>query len=280
MNLITTDAIHRTVHKLPSLPAVVMELLATMEQEDVNISDLCNKIAKDQALAAKTLRLANSSFYGMTHQVGTIHEAITLLGSRTVRNLATTAALIGVFTSGKEHKFRVAPFWRHALACAICAKELAPHLNAPADQAYTGGLLHDIGRLVIATQFQSQYESTLTYRMTEGCSELEAEQAVLGMTHAGVGEVVARQWKLPLVIQSAIAGHHDASLVDLPPTTFVIMAADAIAHALDFSDDPCDLVPTVPSGFVKRLGLNEATLFQVFKNAEREFIPASLVLNP
>lgn len=280
MNPITVDEIHRTVHKLPSLPAVVMELLSTMEKEDVDISDLCSKIAKDQALTAKTLRLANSSFYGMSQQISTIHDAITLLGFRTVRNLATTAALIGVFSSSSDHGFSVAPFWRHALACAICAKELAPHCKVNPEQAYTGGLLHDIGRLVLATQFQTHYESAMAYRVSHDCSLLEAEQTVLGTTHAKIGELISSQWRLPLLIQSAIAGHHSATLSDMSPTSFVIMAADAIAHALDFSNDPCDLVPSIPSGFMKRLGVDETTLFQVFKNAERQFVPASLVLNP
>ena len=279
MTLISSAQIQQKIHLLPSLPTIVMELLATMERENVDVGDLTDKIAKDQALTAKTLRLANSSFYGMTRQITTIHDAITLLGFRTVRNLATTSALIGLFDQTKDAHFDVAPFWRHALACAVCARELAPHLKVDPDQAYAAGLLHDVGRLVLVTQFQPQYESTMAYRATHDCRLLEAEQTALGLTHALVGELVARQWKLPQVIELAIAGHHAPSISEMPAATFVVMAADIIAHALDFSNDPFDLVPSIPVGFLAKLGIDEPTLFKVFDSAEKQFGAASLLLN-
>jgi putative nucleotidyltransferase with HDIG domain len=279
MTSISSVEIHQKIHLLPSLPTIVLELLATMEREKVDVGDLTDKIAKDQTLTAKTLRLANSSFYGMTRQITTIHDAITLLGFRTVRNLATTSALIGIFNQKKDSLFEAAPFWRHALACAVCAKELAPYLRVDPDQAYAAGLLHDIGRLVLVTQFQPQYESAMAYRSTHDCCLLEAEQAELGLTHAWVGELVARQWKLPQVIELAIAGHHDASISEMPAATFVVLAADVIAHALGFSNDPSDLVPSIPEGFMGKLGIDEQTLFQVFESAEKQFAAASLLLN-
>ncbi len=279
MTAISTDEIHRKIHLLPSLPTVVMELLATMERDNADVGDLTDKIAKDQALTAKTLRLANSSFYGMTRQITTIHDAISLLGFRTVRNLATTSALIGIFKPKENGQFDVTPFWRHALACAVCAKELAPHLNVDPDQAYAAGLLHDIGRLVLVTQFQPQYESAMAYRATHDCRLLDAEQAELGLTHTWVGELIARQWKLPQPIEWAIAGHHDASISEMPAATFVILAADVFSHALDFSGDPFDLVPSLPVGFMTKLGIDEKTLFQVFESAEKQFDAAGLLLN-
>ena len=279
MTSISSVEINQKIHLLPSLPTIVMELLATMERENVDVGDLTDKIAKDQALTAKTLRLANSSFYGMARQITTIHDAITLLGFRTVRNLATTSALIGLFNQSKDSHFDIAPFWRHALACAICAKELAPHLHVDPDQAYAAGLLHDIGRLVLVTQFQPQYESAMAYRATHDCRLVEAERVELGLTHAWVGELVARQWKLPQVIELAIAGHHDASISEMPAATFVVLAADVIAHALDLSNDPFDLIPSIPEGFVEKLCIGEKALFQVFDSAERQFSAASLLLN-
>src|SRR5450830_1519815 len=126
MKHIMLDEMLRRIHNLPSLSTVVMELLASMNQNDVHVGTLAQKIAQDQALTAKTLRLANSSFYGMANQVTTIHEAIAILGFRTVRSLATTAALIGTFGGHANTSFNVAPFWRHAIAAAICARELAP----------------------------------------------------------------------------------------------------------------------------------------------------------
>lgn len=279
MNMIEPDEILRKIHNLPSLPTVVMELLASMDQEDVNIDALAQKIAQDQALTAKTLRLANSSFYGMAHQVTTIQEAIAILGFRTVRSLATTAALIGTFAGSTHSSFNVTPFWRHAIAAAVCARELAIHLKLNPEHAYTAGLLHDIGRLVLVTQFQPHYEAAMAHRAQRDCSLLDAEHAVLGVDHALVGHVLTKHWKFPEAMQQAVACHHAPLAKGAQPLSMVVLAADAIAHALDLSMDTDDLVPPVPMGLWKQLGLGEIALLEVFENSEKQFEGASLVLN-
>ena len=278
MNHIGAAEILPKIHNLPSLPVVVVALLSSLGQEDVNIHVLAEKIAQDQALTAKTLRLANSSFYGMTKQVSTIQEAITILGFRTVRSLATTAALISTFAGSAGSGFNATPFWRHAIAAALCARSLAGHLHINPDYAYTAGLLHDIGRLVLVTQFQPAYAATMTYRQQHDCTLLAAEQAVLGLDHALVGHVVAQHWRFPEEMQRALAHHHDALNPNSAPLTMVVIAADAIAHALDLSQDEDDLVPPVPSGLWQQLGLNDTTLLDVFKQTEQQFDIVSSVL--
>jgi putative nucleotidyltransferase with HDIG domain len=279
MNPIVLDDVLRRIHNLPSLPVVVMELLASMGQDDANIEALAEKIARDQALTAKTLRLANSSFYGMTRQVTTIQAAIAILGFRTVRSLATTAALMGSFSANPGNSFNFAPFWRHAIAAAVCARELAPRLYISPDQAYTAGLLHDIGRLVLVTQFPPQYQATMTYRAEHDCHLLDAEHAVLGLDHAQVGQALTQHWKFPLAMQQALAEHHAPSSLGMQALSLVVMAADAIAHALDLSMDADDLVAPVPLGLWQQLGLDEVTLLQVFASVEQQFDATSLLLN-
>ena len=280
MNTIAVEEILRKIHNLPSLPTVVMELLASLGQDDVEIHVLANKIAQDQALTAKTLRLANSSFYGMAKQVTSLQEAITILGFRTVRSLAMTAALIGSVADKAATSFNVTPFWRHAIAAAVCARALATHLNINPEAAYIAGLLHDIGRLVLVTQFQPGYEATMAYRAQHDCSLLEAEQAVLGLDHSMVSQVLTQHWKFPEEMQHALAQHHSPLSEDVPKLTMIVIAADAIAHALDLSSDKDDLVPSVPAGFWEKLGLNDDTLLAVFKQTEQQFESVSSVLNP
>ena len=279
MNRINPDDVLTSISNLPSLPAVVIELLESLDQEDVNIHVLAQKIAQDQALTAKTLRLANSSFYGMAHQVGTIEEALAILGFRTVRSLATTAALIGTFAGSTHTNFNVTPFWRHAIATAVCARELAVHLNLNPEQAYTTGLLHDIGRLVLVTQFKSNYEAAMIHRNQHDCSLLEAELTVLSIDHAVVGLALTRHWKFPEAMQQAVACHHTPQVHGMEPLSLVIFAANAIAHALDLSKDVDDLVPPIATDLWKQLGLNEKTLLDIFKNVEHQFESACLALN-
>jgi putative nucleotidyltransferase with HDIG domain len=279
MNTVALDEVLRRIHNLPSLPTVVMELLASLGEDDVNIDALALKIAQDQALTAKTLRLANSSFYGMANRVTTIHEAIAILGFRTVRSLATTAALMGTFSGHSRTSFNATPFWLHSIATAVCAKELAKHLDLNPEHAYIAGLLHDIGRLVLISQFQPHYEATMADRALHDGHLLDAEQAVLGLDHTVVGQTLTQHWKFPEAVQQAVASHHAPSSLDLPPLSVVVIAANVMAHALDLSQDPDDLVPPIPTGLWLQLGLKEKTLRNVLTNAEKQFEGASLVLN-
>lgn len=278
MSSITLADVLRRIHNLPSLPAVVIELLASLEGDDVHIEKLASEISQDQALSAKTLRLANSSFYGMARQVTTIQEAVAILGLGTVRNVVTTASLMGAFPSHPPGGFDATPFWRHAIAVAVCARALALGLQSNPDLAYTAGLIHDIGRLVLVTQFQSDYEATLAFRMQHDCGLLEAERAVLGLDHAAVGQALSQQWKFPPAIQEAVAAHHRPDCRGLLLVTKIVMAANAIAHALDLSAEKEDAVPALPLGLWADLGLEETSLLSAMEETRKRFEDARLAL--
>lgn len=279
MNTLVLDEVVRRVHNLPSLPLVVLELLASIDQEDVNIDALALTMAQDQALTVKTLRLANSSFYGMAHQVATLPEAIAILGFRTVRRLATTTALMGILTDGTQGDFNIVPFWHHAIASAVCARVLAPHLKINPEHAYTAGLLHDIGRLVLVTQFPSHYATTMAHHTQHGCPLLDSEQAVLGVDHAVVGQALMRHWKFPETMQLAVASHHTPPVAGAHPLSLAVIAANTIAHALDLSMGDGDSVAPLSDSFREQLGMDEKTLWQVFAETEKQFEGARLVLN-
>lgn len=270
----------RTIHRLPALPVVVTQLLASLGRDDVNTDELARSMALDASITARTLQLANSSFYGMARQVASIREAIAILGFRTVRSLVTTVGLIGTFPANTHQRVSANVFWHHALAVAICAGELATRLRLNPDHAYTAGLLHDIGRMVLATQFAEPFEAALVYRAEHDCSLREAEETVLGLDHAAVGHALAAHWKLPEVLQQAVASHHAPLVPGQNALALIVVAADAIAHALDLSLYLDDLVPTLPPGLWQQLGLDDNDLLVVFDHTEKQFASARLVLTP
>ena len=278
MTPLAMEDVLKVIHRLPSLPTVVMELLASMDQDDVDIDTLAGKIAQDQALTAKTLRLANSSFYGRAHAVNTMAEAIAILGFRTVRSVVTTAGLMQSMGNSGGGALDLQPFWRHAIAVAVCARELAPHLRVNPDHAYTAGLLHDIGRLVLVTQLAPQYAAVMAYCAQHGCGTLEAERQVLGLDHAEIGQALTVYWKFPLHLQRAVGMHHAADVPDDGALTLVVMAADAIAHALDLAMDPGDAVPVMIPQLWSRLAVADKTLLQIFSRVEKQFVAASQIL--
>jgi putative nucleotidyltransferase with HDIG domain len=209
------------VRDLPPLPAVVLELLDMLGREEVETHALATKISHDQALTAKTLRLANSSFYGVSRHVTSVTDATSVLGLRTVRTVITAAALTGNFKAPVCEGFDFAAFWRHAVSSAASAKLLASAVGLDAEAAFTAGLLHDIGQLVLASAYSERFAQVLAFRSCEGVELREAEQALLGTDHAAVGALVAEAWHFPSQIVTAIRNHHSVS----PDTEDNLLAA-------------------------------------------------------
>jgi len=272
------DDVVRNLDDLPSLPAVVMELLNSIDQDDIDISVLAKKVSHDQALTAKTLRLANSSLYGLQVKVTTIQQAITYLGFQTTRNLITAAAITGCFAEGHCPGFDHKAFWRHSIATAACAKVLARQMRFNQDYAFTAGLLHDIGRLVLVACFPEQYSATLAYRKEHDCYLLEAERAVLGVDHVDAGLALAEHWNFSDTMRLAIGGHHDPEAPGAGFLAAIIHVADAIVHALDLAQVQDDLVPPVSTVAWTALGLDEEIYLQLFRETELQYEEISMVL--
>ncbi|MEA5096981.1 MAG: HDOD domain-containing protein [Burkholderiaceae bacterium] len=277
MTISLEDAVAK-IEELPPMPAVVMDVFESIDQETVNFSHLTRKIIMDQALAAKILRCANSSYYNTQSSVTTIQQAITLIGVSGVRNLVVAAVLKGSFPECYCHGFDYDVFWRHSIGVAVCAKVLARHLQLNQDQAYTAGLLHDVGRLALVTHFTSQYEQAVAWRAEHDCHILQAEREVLGIDHVQTGEALARHWKFSRGIQNAIAKHHEPDMVGGDTIAAIVHIADAVSHALDFAGDPDDLVPPVSLSVWNALSLDERSWHRVFRETELRFESAKLGL--
>jgi putative nucleotidyltransferase with HDIG domain len=278
MNPLSLDEIIGKLQDLPSLPAVVMELLTSIDQEDVDISVLAKKVSHDQALTAKTLRLANSSTYGLQVKVTTIQQAITFLGFQTTRNLITAAAVTGCFAAGQCAGFNDKAFWRHSIATAACARVLARRMRFNQDYAFTAGLLHDIGRLVLVSTYPERYAEVIAWRAAHDCDVLEAERAVLGVDHVAAGVALAEHWNFSDTMKLAIAWHHEPERAGAGFLATIIHVANAIVHALDIAREDDDLVPPVSPVAWTALGLNEEAYLHVFRETELQFDEISTVL--
>ena len=291
--MIAAADIIKCVRDLPSLPAVVAELLATMEQEDIDTHVLAAKIALDQALTAKTLRLANSSFYGLQSKVTTIQQAISVLGFHSIRTLVTACSVTASFAPVKDVEFDFQAFWRHAIGGAVCARVLAPRCGVNPDTAFTAGLLHDLGTLVLCTRFPAEYRRVLAHRREHDCTTSAAQLAVFGIDHAAVGSALTAHWKFPRQIQAAVAGHHlgDEAAAHggpgagnggraAPSLTTVIYLANILAHALDMSGQEDDQVPPLSLAAWDALGLDDGAWQARFAEAEQLYHDMCQTLSP
>jgi putative nucleotidyltransferase with HDIG domain len=278
VNLLTLADVGHHLQDLPSLPVVVMELLGSIDQENVDISVLARKVSLDQALTAKTLRLANSASSGLQVRVTTIQQAITYLGFQATRNLITAAAVTGCFPAGKCPGFDHRAFWRHSIATAACAKVLARRMRLNQDFAFTAGLLHDIGRLVLVTGFPERYSAVLARRQREDRQLLDVERELLGVDHVMAGALLARHWQFSDTMHHAIAYHHEPEAPGAGFLATIVHVANAIVHALDLARDDDELVPPVSMVAWTALGLSQEAYLHVFRETEMQFEEMSNIL--
>lgn len=268
---IAPAALRERVNSLPVLPQAVIEALRILRIDGASADDCAERISHDQALAACTLRLANSAFYGMAGRVATIRQAHDVLGRRTLGALLATAAVSTQFSPGSGSGFDFESFWRQALGTAVAAQGLAIETGADDEQAFIAGLLHDIGRLALATYFAESLAAAVALARSQDLPLLLAERQLLGVDHAEVGALIASHWHFPAAVVAAILDHpapgrdgaHPAALL-----TALVHVANAIVHALDLDGAEDEAVPVLSAAAWDQLGLSPAQVLRVFERIE------------
>ncbi|MDR1350204.1 MAG: HDOD domain-containing protein [Zoogloeaceae bacterium] len=266
--LLSEARLREAIAALPGLPPLISGLLADLSHADdgLNFSVLAQRIAADQGLALRILRLANSSFYGLSGQVASIDDAIVILGLRSLHAMILNIAALRVITRPPCAGFAALEFWRHSIAVAVAARALAVVCRKNPDIAFTQGLLHDIGQLLLASCFPDEYRQALDDPSSErAVMRLDSERALLGVEHAQAGAMLAAQWGLPPELVAAIAQHHapDSEAADL------LHLADILAHALMDDDDAP--IPRLSAPAWQRLALDETRLLPVLARIEHDF---------
>ena len=276
MNAIGEHELRARLKTLPALPSAVLELSEALRGDDVPTDRIVRAIGGDPALTLSALRLANSSFYGVSDRVVTLRDAVQILGLHMLSSAVMTAAVMAVFDRKACPAFDFDASWRHAIATALCAQMLAQSRGIDGCTAYTAGLLHDIGRLALATHFPQQHAVAIEWAAEHDASPIEAERAVLGLDHAQVGAMIATHWRLAPNVIEAIGHHHDigpecpegAAQNSTHALLDVLHLADNITHALDLSREPDEMVPALSIAAWERVRPTGEELQQVFARIE------------
>ena len=195
---------------LPTLPVVVARITSQIANPSTNAADIGRLIEQDQALTGKVLRLVNSAYYGFPKQIKSIQHAVVILGFNKVKPIIITASVFGAFRGRKPGGLDLRRFWQHSLATAITAKVAAEQIGVPhvAEEAFIGGLLHDIGKVVMDQYQPNIYAPIVKYAKDKGILLIEAEKEVMGLTHATIGEWMMEKWRLPPSIVHMVSDHH------------------------------------------------------------------------
>ena len=203
--------ITRNIITLPTLPTVVAKMIELVDNPKTTAATLGRLISSDQVLTAKILKLANSAFYAFPRRIGTVHLAVVVLGFEIVKDLALSVSVIEQFSKGEdeEETFDVMRFWEHSIGSGVASRMLAAQYGyRVSGEAFTAGLLHDIGKLVLREYLKTEFREVMENVRTKGCSFVEAEQEVLGVTHAEIGGWLVEKWNLPAHLVEAIRTHH------------------------------------------------------------------------
>ncbi len=228
-----TATVEQLVQQLQRLPAHRMSatrVLHLVDDPTASAEDLGKVISTDPSMTARLLKMANSAAVGLSTPVGTVAGAVTVLGFSVVRSVAVSWAA-GLFEGGP----RSLPdgYWEHSIAVASAAVRIGTALGVPGGQAYSAGLLHDLGQPLLLRFDPGRYRRLLRGVTTPDSPEqCEAERRVYGQDHAMVGALVLRSWGLPDELVDAVANHHHAMTPDDPPTRRAVALAESTAQHL------------------------------------------------
>ncbi len=193
--------------RLPPFPQVGIRVLQLANKENVQLHRMSDLISSDMAFASEVLTIANSLLYAPRFPASSILQAIAVLGINNLQGMCLTVAARTYMGKALNHP-AMQVIWRHNLACALIAEQLASAGFMDKDIAYTSGMLHDIGRLALATVRPKEYAALLQTHEGTGESILEPERNLFGMDHCGVGHQLISDWKLPPEFEAVVLEHH------------------------------------------------------------------------
>jgi HD-like signal output (HDOD) protein/ActR/RegA family two-component response regulator len=218
---------------LPSFPTLYLEVIKEIESYTSSIQGIAGIVTKDPGITTKILQVANSAAFGRLERINDPVEAVQHLGMTTVRSLVLSAQVYSNFAPGRLQTFSADELWGHLMKCGDLARMIMRREGAElaeTEDAFTAGMLHDMGKLMLADSLPDQFAKALALANEQGIPLIEAEQQVLGATHAGLASYLLGLWGLPAAIVEAVAFHHTPEKSDLKKCS--ALTAVHVANAL------------------------------------------------
>ena len=264
-----------TAGDLPTIPVVATKVMQLIESEAATAEELARIVASDPAVAARVLKISNSSFYGCQRQIQTLSHAIMMLGFSTLKSLVVAASVKQVY---KPYGLTEKMLWEHSFGAGLAARIIANSTRTVnEEEAFLGGLFHDIGKIIMNTVDSQRFQTVMQKCYNDNISFLDAERQVFSYTHAEVGALVIKKWNFPAFLMQAILQHHYFDFAqDEDPyqvrLTCVVGLANLFCHKLGIGvrepDDELVLHETVPAMLLK---LDEAVVASLLSNFDKAY---------
>ena len=220
--------------QISSLPTIFYQINEAVEDPECSFVEIGEIISGDPSLSARLLRIVNSSFFGFPSKIETITHAVTIVGTAQLHDLALATTVVNQFKGVSKDLLNMEKFWLHSVATGLAARIIAVYRREPnADRFYLMGMLHDLGRLILFLNVPDQMEKVMSQYARAGLLH-DAEDEVMGADHAGVAGMLMEVWKLPEMLQEAVAYHHMPNQAPHYPTAAsIVHVADIIANAME-----------------------------------------------
>lgn len=223
---------------IPALPDTYLKIIRLLRREDYLQSALIETLSQDPAVVSQILKVANSALFGRQRKIASIMDAVTLLGTNTIRTIVLAVETFGKVDKEKFERFHLQGLCDHCFEVGSLAAKLAaqsPETRKLKDDALTAGVMHDIGKLILIDNHPEDYQGALDFQEISGVSLIEAEEKVFGCTHQEVGAYVLGLWSLPDSIVEAVAYHHQPELCNYNRKCVLSFVAAANVLADDYS---------------------------------------------
>lgn len=244
---------------LPALPAAVNEITRLMNDPNSSTEQIAKVIERDQALAAKVLKMVNSPIYGFPGRISSIKHTLVLLGVNVIKGIIISSA---VFDSMNKSMLGL---WEHSVACSLASVEIAKAAGLEHPEEYSVmGLLHDIGKMVFTMQIPEAKQEVDKLVKSEDILFREAEKRVLGFGHDKINEWLCEHWNLPLNLKEAMIYHHNPLAAKFhPEAASVVHLADFMARMFECGSGGDDNVPPLDALALRALNMNHTVIESV-----------------
>ncbi len=258
--------------QLASLPNVYTRIVETLNSPRSSSRMIADIVSKDSSLSLRLLRLVNSALYGFPSKIDSISRGITLLGTNELTTLALGISVVRMFQDMPEELINMETFWKHSIRCGLFAQVLASHkVGLSEEKLFIGGLLHDIGKLIMVRKIPKKYKRAILLSREEGIPLCRAEQKILHCDHAEIGQLLAKEWRLTTALSQMIGGHHSPAMERFPLETCIVHVADLLAHTCGDELIMTTKLPQLHSKAWETIGLSPSILGPMIQQVDRLF---------
>jgi len=281
MGIEKIEKIIQNADDLPTLPVVYMKLNSLIHSSNASVNMMSKIISEDPVISSKVLKIVNSAFYGFQKKIGDLQRAIVILGINQIKSLVLLSSMVNLFDKFKSKDFfDMEKFWAHSIACAVASRVIAENASIKEpENVFTGGLLHDIGKLIHALYLHDDFKRVIESVNETSRPMYELENEIFGFDHSQTGRTLAAKWEFPEDVRNMISHHHlSASNSKLTPEIAAVHCGNSFATALEFGSGGEKLVPIIDLKAWDLLGIAPSRMNTMITRMDKMFAESMDVL--